>query len=257
MHILALYNIKGGVGKTAAAVNLAYLAARESLHTLLCDLDPQGSATYYFRIQPPKKLKAKKLAKGGKALDKNIKETDYENLHLLPADLSYRSLDIIFNDLKHSKRRLRDILTPLEEEYDLIILDCPPNLTLESENVFRAADIILVPFVPTTLSHVGLQKIDEFMQKKEIDTSRVYAFFSMVEMRKKMHKEMMEKMSTENNHFLQVRIPYTADVEKMGVTRKPLVANRPKAKASVAFKELWNATKNLFTDLKTTDAYTV
>ncbi len=241
MHILAVYSIKGGVGKTAAAVNLAHLSSQQGIKTLLCDLDPQGSATFYFRIKPSKKFNAKKLIKGGKQLDKNIKATDFENLDLLPADLSFRSLDLLFNDMKHSKRRLRDVLTPFEEEYELIVLDCPPNLTLESENVFKAADFILVPFIPTTLSQVGFAKLCDFVKKKEIDDSRMFAFFSMVESRKKMHREMIEKMAADDKHFLDIQIPYASDVEKMGVFRKPVTASKPKSKASLAFKALWRS----------------
>lgn len=244
MHTVALYNIKGGVGKTAAAVNLAYLAARDHIPTLLCDLDPQGSATYYFRIKPSKKFNAKKLVKGGKSLEKNIKGTDFEDLDLLPADLSFRSLDLLLNDMKHSKKQLRKVLEPLEEEYDLIILDCPPNITLESENVFRAADNVLVPFIPTSLSVVGYNKLLEFFKKREMDDSHIFAFFSMVEGRKKMHKELIDKMSREDSHFIDVQIPYAADVEKMGLFREPVIATKPRSKAALAFEELWRTTKS-------------
>ena len=87
MQVLALYHMKGGVGKTAAAVNLAYLAAQSGARTLLCDLDPQASATYYFRIQPKLKAKQKVFARGGKHLEKSIKATDFAHLDLLPGRL--------------------------------------------------------------------------------------------------------------------------------------------------------------------------
>ncbi len=147
MQIIALYNIKGGVGKTAAAVNLAYLASLNGARTLLCDLDPQGSASFYLRIRPSKKFGRKKLIKGGKHIQQNIKGTDYENLDFLPSALSYRNLDIALDNLKRSQKRLKETLQPLKKEYDFLFLDCPPNITLVSENIFHAADCLgVAPF---------------------------------------------------------------------------------------------------------------
>ncbi|WP_419661135.1 putative cobyrinic acid ac-diamide synthase [Desulfosarcina variabilis str. Montpellier] len=99
MKSIALYSIKGGVGKTAACVNLAHLAARKRGPTLLCDLDPQGASTFYYRIQPKRKYNSRKFLKGGKKIDKAIRGTDFENLDLLPADLSYSNLDIDWTEI--------------------------------------------------------------------------------------------------------------------------------------------------------------
>ncbi|NIP39396.1 MAG: AAA family ATPase, partial [Candidatus Dadabacteria bacterium] len=129
MKIISLYSMKGGVGKTAASVNLAYLSAKDGLKTLLCDMDPQGASGYYFRIKDSKNFSSKKFLKGGKNIYKNIKETDYENLDLLPSRLSYRNFDIELDSLKHSKTQFNSVLSDLEDEYDIIFLDCPPGIT--------------------------------------------------------------------------------------------------------------------------------
>lgn len=243
MSIVSLYNIKGGVGKTAAAVNLSYIASRENNATLLIDLDPQGSATYYFRIRPSKKFGAKKLLKGGEAVEKYIKGTDFDNLDMLPAHLSFRSLDVLFHEKAHPKKRLQKILEPLRREYTTIILDCPPNISLESENVFRTSDAILVPFIPTSLSLLGYTKIIEFFDKQQLDHTRIKVFFSMVESRKNMHQDMVKQMLSEDPHFLNISIPYSSDVERMGIHREPVVVTKPRIKASVAFRQLWEQTR--------------
>jgi cellulose biosynthesis protein BcsQ len=203
MRTLAIYSNKGGVGKTAAAVNLSYLAARTGLKTLLCDLDPQGSATYYFRVKPKHRSGAKGLVKGRMQVFKSVKRTDYENLDLLPADFSLRHLDIRFSQLKHPQQRLRRILAHFEDEYDLILLDCPVTISVVAENIFTAADFTLVPLIPTTLSLRTYRQLLASCKKKVLDASRIYVFFSMVDGHKKMNRELI---AAAPNQRLQGRI---------------------------------------------------
>ncbi len=242
MSILGIYNIKGGVGKTATAVNLAYLSSQQGQKTLLCDLDPQGSASYYFRIRSPKKFNTKKLLKGGTHIEKNIRGTDFPNLDLLPADFSYRNIDIALDELKQSQVRLHSVLKPLLKEYDRILLDCPPNLTLLAENIFYAADKIVVPIIPTTLSLMSLKQLFKFMEKIGQSRKKAVVMFSMVERRKKMHQELMNAMQKRQG-VIQTPVPFLADIERMGIYRKPVTAALPKSNAAKAYVNVWNELK--------------
>jgi cellulose biosynthesis protein BcsQ len=243
MKTLSVYNIKGGVGKTATVVNLSYLAASEGANTLVCDLDPQGSATFYFRIRSGVKSGAKTLVKGGRKIDKNIKGTDYENLDLFPSDFSFRNLDLKFAQLNKSKQRLSKTMASFTGEYDYIFLDCPPNITLVSENVFNASDYVLVPVIPTTLSLRTFKKIISFFNNHSFKAKQIIPFFSMVEIRKKMHREIIQKMRGKYSGILESTIPYASIVEQMGIYRAPVTAYRANSAAGEAYKELWREIK--------------
>jgi cellulose biosynthesis protein BcsQ len=240
MTTLSIYSNKGGVGKTATAVNLSYLAARTGSKTLICDLDPQGSATYYFRVKPKLKSGAKGFIKGGKNVYKSVKGTDYENLDLLPADFSLRNLDLTFDKLKRSKKRLSQILNPFKDEYDLIILDCPVTISVLAENIFNAVDFTLVPVIPTTLSVRTYRQLLSFCKKNKYQVAKIYSFFSMVDRHKKMHRELMATVSREFNGVLKSPIPFLSQIEKMGIYREPVAAFSPGSVASESYQKLWD-----------------
>lgn len=238
MAIIAVYNIKGGVGKTATAVNLSYLSSCAGIRTLLCDMDSQGSASYYYRIRPPGKHDADRLLKGGKHIAKHIRGTDYPMLDLLPADFTYRNIDIALDEFKKSKKRIRKVLRPLEKEYGNIFLDCPPNITLLSENIFEAADMLLIPFIPTVLSLLSFEKLLDFFKETGINRKKLFVVFSMVEKRKKLHSKMMERFSG-RKRVMTSSVPFLADIEKMGLYREPVPARLPNSVAAQAYRNLW------------------
>lgn len=242
MTVLAFYSIKGGVGKTTVAVNTACLASLQGHATLLCDLDPQGSASYCFRVRSPKKLTQKRLLKGGKDLDRTIRETDYRGLDLLPSDLSYRHLDIELDHGKHPRKQLIDVLGPYRSRYEHIFLDCPPSITLLSENVFRAADIILVPVIPTPLSIMTLDTLRDFFKEAKLDRRRIRPFFSMVDRRKSIHRTIVEERKASQG-FLDASIPFSAEIERMTLLREPLVAKRQDSMPARPFLNLWEEIK--------------
>ncbi len=240
MTILALYSNKGGVGKTAAAVNLAYLAAQSGLQTLICDLDAQGSTTFYLRVKPQLKKKARGLEQSNDALLRSIKASDYDGLDLLPSDFSHRNLDISFDGLKRRKHRLNVVLEPLQDEYELIVLDCPPTINILAENIFSVSDVLLTPMLPTTLSVRSYEQLCEFMAESKQALPCPTVFFSMVDGRKKLHHEIMESFAQEHGCVLQSVIPYLSQVEQMGITREPVPAFAPHSRAADAYQALWD-----------------
>ncbi|MEP6462966.1 MAG: AAA family ATPase [Frankiaceae bacterium] len=247
MKTLASYNIKGGVGKTSTAVNLAALAAAEGWRTLLWDLDPQGAATYLFRIRPRVKGGAQSLISGRRDVELAIKSTDVDGLDLLPADFSYRHMDLALDDAKRPDRRLRRILAPLAAEYDLVVLDCPPSASLVSEAIFTAADLLLVPLIPAPLSARTYDQLTEFVDTADGRRPLIRAFFSMVDGRKRLHAEMIRDLRENRDTILAAAVPASAEIERMGLRREPVVVSAPRSPAAAAYAALWQECRPLVT----------
>ena len=239
MRVLATYNIKGGVGKTATAVNLAYLASLEGTRTLIWDLDPQGAASYYFRVKAKVKGGGKDLIKGKTDLDSRIKATDFPGLDILPADFSYRHLDLELDETRKPVRQIGKILSPLSKEYELLIIDCAPSISLVSESVFRAADVLLVPTIPTPLSLRTLLQLLRSLETVKAKTLGVFPFFCMVDRRKALHRQTADLADQIPIPFLRNQIPYSSVVEQMGIHRAPLHTFARSASPAKAYRELW------------------
>jgi len=248
MRIYATYNIKGGVGKTTTAVNLAYLAAEAGLRTLLWDLDPQAAATFMFRVKPKVKGGGRALISGKRSLDDAIKGTDFDNLDLIPADFTYRNMDLLLDvgdatldAVPGGKpaRKISKLLAPLAAEYDAIFLDCPPSVSLVSENVLHAADVIVVPLIPTTLSVRTLEQLSDFLDEFKGHRPELVAFFSMVDRRKKLHREIVEKLAAERYEIATTVIPALSVIETMSVERAPVAVFAPNSAAAKAYRALW------------------
>ena len=238
MKVVATYSIKGGVGKTSAAVNLGALAARDGRRTVLWDLDPQGAASFLLRVKPKVKGGGRKLVRGRRDPLEVLKGTDVEGLDLLPADFSYRHLDLVLDSAKKPLRGLGRVLTSLADDYDLAILDCAPSISLVSESVFYAADLLLVPLVPSTLSVRTLEQLHGFLASHPKRAPEVLAFFSMVDRRKRLHRELVSSLPVVGGVAESV-VPSASVVELMGPRRTPVVLSHPRTAAAQAYVTLW------------------
>ncbi|HEX8357262.1 MAG TPA: AAA family ATPase [Segetibacter sp.] len=242
MTVYAFYNQKGGVGKTAATVNLAYLAAEEGWRTLLWDLDPQGAAGFYFQVEVAVKNGAKKVLNNNLDLASAAQESGYENLTIIPSDISARNAEVVLSELKQGKRRIKSAITSIKNDYDIVILDCPPGLTVLHDNVFHAADFILVPNIPTTLSMRSFETVLEYFRQNNLDENKIKTFFSMVDHRKNLHNEILHDFH-KNKMFLKNYIPYLSDVEKMGQQNAPVEAFAAGSYAAQCYRDLWKEIK--------------
>jgi chromosome partitioning protein len=239
MKIIAVTNIKGGVGKTTTAVNLSYLCAASSGPTLLWDLDPQGAATYTLRGDPLERATPKKLLSGKRHLPELILSTGYPNLDLLPADFSYRNFDVHLAERKRPTERLLKMSRSLREVYSVLFLDCAPGISLLSENVLHAADAIIVPLLPTPLSVRMLVQLQDFIARKGWTDLMLLPFFSMVDRRKSLHHEIIAKTREQFPMLLATEVPYSSEIERMSLRRAPIPAFAPRSAAAQIYSALW------------------
>ena len=239
MKVVAIYNMKGGVGKTTTAVNLSYLAAAGGARVLLWDLDPQAAASFAFRVRPHIEGFGKKSLESGRALGAAIKETDYANLHLLPADFAYRKLDRFLDHLGKPKRVVTTLIETIGAEYDIVFLDCPAGFSLITEGIFAAAGAILVPAVPTVLSLRTLVQLMKWAHRSD-STAELATFFTMVDRRKTVHRQACEWSRDYPETFLAGLVPYASIVEQMSIKRLPLAVFAPRDAATAAYAGIWS-----------------
>jgi len=243
MKSVAVFSVKGGVGKTATAVNLAYAAATAGgRRTLLWDLDPQGAATFTLKLKPLAGASARKSIAADAALDELIQATDYDNLDVLAADKSLRHLErqLAADD---KAKRIRKLLRSLSGDYDRIIIDAPPGLTELAEQLFRAVDCVVVPMLPSPLSLRAWDQLVAHLGKHHASKAPpLIGVYTMVDRRKTLHRTTVDAAPE------RIAIPYASTIEQMAVRQAPLGATAPRSPAARAFGRLWTDVERALID---------
>lgn len=237
--VIAVASIKGGVGKSSAAVNLARLSAATGRRTLLWDLDPQGAATYIFDVAGRVPGGARRLVRTSRQLADTPIPTAYQRLDVVPADFSLRYLDLELAKLTKPRRRIGRMLDRLGDRYDAVYLDCPPGITLTIDSALRATDVVLVPVVPSALPLRSFDQLAAYMRAdKRLRRTEIVAFLSMVDLRKRVHRSMVDELPLDRREVLSSWTPYSVDIEAMAVDRAPVVDARPGTPAAESYRSL-------------------
>ncbi len=252
METIAFFNLKGGVGKTTSAVNIAWHAANEGIPTLLWDLDPQGASTWLFRAKVKAGSGLKRYLSGKTPIGKRIQATEYTNLDIIPTHFSHRHIEHLLAKQSEQGRHhiIHELMKPLGEKYALLILDCPPSFSLLSEQIFETADAIFLPIIPSHLSLRTFEQIRDFFKENKLKPKRLHGFFTMVDRRRTLHKTILAHPPRHLKNNLISAIPYAAAIEQMGVYRAPLPAFNPDSDVSLAYAQLWVDIKATLKDFK-------
>jgi cellulose biosynthesis protein BcsQ len=243
MIIFTLYNFKGGVGKTTSCVNLAYLSARDGFKTLLWDLDPQSSATYYLGEEDSVNGSMKGLISQKKSFDHYIKPSQYPNLSYIPGHIKNRNIDVQLSTVDHFNKQFKSIKSDLKYQFDYVFIDCPPSLSHLANQIFKSAHFVLMPLIPTTLSERTYNQVLDHFKSQNFDVRKILPFFSLVDNRKNLHRSTMEHFRSTQPKVIRSIIPSSTEIEKMGINRAPVYTFSKNSEGSLAYRNLWQELK--------------
>lgn len=243
MHIITVYSLKGGVGKTATAINLAYLCALEGARTLIWDLDLQASTSLILSSDTSKKS-IRVFTDKKTDLDKQIKSSRFKNLDILPADFSLHKIDKHIHGKKGSKLPLKSLIKSMKKRYDYVIIDCASGFNALTQNMLNITDVVITPVIPSPLSFEMLDRLKKQLKKERKDNNVLhFPFFSMVDRRKNLHKEVLHLHHNGKRGFLHATIPYSKKAEQMVVHHAPLPHFDNRTNATRGYKSLWKEVK--------------
>jgi chromosome partitioning protein len=241
--IVTIANNKGGTGKTTTAVNLGTALAASGRRVLLIDLDPQGSATISFGFEKSKLLYTvyDVLAQSRK-LENVMLDTKVENLSLVPSNLDLAGAEIELSSVRGREFILRESLASIRQKFDVILLDCPPNIGILTVNAIVACDLLMVPVQAEYYSMDGFPTLLQFIRMVKNRAKTDFDFIVLLTMydgrmslSKRIQRELREKFG---DHVLKNVIPRSIRMAEAPSHGQPGVIYSPKNKASQEYQRL-------------------
>ncbi len=242
MTVIAIANQKGGCGKTTTAINLAASLGEMQHRILLIDMDPQGHASLGLGRRCEDVAGLYEVFTQDMELDEVILNNVAEGVDLVPATISLAAVEHLLADLAKRERQLDMHLEPLKNNYDYIIIDCPPALSLLAFNALRCADMVLVPIEMSRFSLDGIERLQETVnlvaEKYHLDIP-LAILPTMVDYRTRFTRNVLHEIQ---DHFaeeiLKVCIHYTVRLKEAAWQGKPITVYAPKTLGAADYQRL-------------------
>ena len=241
---IAVANQKGGVGKTTTTINLSAALAEQGKKVLLVDLDPQGNATSGVGVDKRNlENTVYELFVGRTTLDECLLETDFLNLSVLPANINLSGAEIDLIDMENREYHLKDILQQIKDDYDFILIDCPPSLNMLTVNAMTAADTVLVPIQCEYYALEGLSQLIHTINlvKKRLNPHLQLegVVFTMYDARTKLSMQVVENVKqTLKENIYNTIIPRSIKLAEAPSYGMPITAYAPTSPGADAYRLL-------------------
>lgn len=241
---IAITNQKGGVGKTTTSINLAASLAEAGKKVLVVDVDPQGNTTSGFGVDKSKvENTIYELLLGECEIEECICHEAYKNLDLIPSNVNLAGAEIELINIERREYRLKDAIEKVRDQYDFILMDCPPSLNMLTVNALTAADTVLVPIQCEYYALEGLTQLIqtiELVQKGLNPELKIEGIvFTMYDARTNLSLEVVENVKDNlNQKIYRTIIPRNIRLAEAPSHGMPVTEYDPKSAGAVAYKKL-------------------
>ena len=242
-RVISIANQKGGVGKTTTAVNVGAILAKKNKKILLIDSDPQGNATSGLGIDKNVEMTLYDVLINEVSINETLKDSCIKNLKVCPSNMDLAGAEVELVSQMSREQRLKEKVDEIKDDYDFILIDCPPSLGLITLNAFTASDSVLIPVQCEYFALEGLSQLLDTINlvKKRLNKSLEIegAVLTMYDMRTNLSNQVVKEVKRYfDDKVYKTVIPRNIRLSEAPSYGIPITIYDPKSKGARAYEKL-------------------